>query len=98
MRALLFSFSTVEPKERWATTRRPEARTSGLATPCLVGPTEDQLTVSSSERLAVPLSLKPPTVRTMGSSAGFMMVPALGPLLPAATTTVMPCFHSRCTA
>jgi hypothetical protein len=46
----------------------------------------------------VPRSSVAPTVITHGSSAGLVMVLGAGPLLLAATTTVMPAAQARSTA
>jgi hypothetical protein len=69
-----------------------------LLRPAAVGPREDHAGTVSLRSLLSPLSSYAPTVRTIGSSAGLVMVPACGPELPAATTTTMPCCHSRWTA
>src|SRR5579859_6038075 len=74
---------------------RPGATRSGLVTPAAVGPREDQAATLSAvgER-----SSYAPTVRTMGSSAGLVIDPGVGPALPAATTTTMPSSQRRSTA
>ena len=77
---------------------RPGATTSGLATPCAVGPRDDHDGTLSSERSVFCPSLNAPAVTITGSSPGFITVPADGPLLPAATTTTIPCRHSLSTA
>src|SRR4051812_14941398 len=77
----------------------PGATRSGFARPsATVGPCELKFGIESSRGLTVPLSKLAPTVRTKGSSPGLEMVPAPGPRLEAATTTVMPDFHACSTA
>src|SRR5580700_8368675 len=89
----------VEPGARRLTTERPEVTRSGLNHPSgLVGPTLLNGAMVSSPLLAVPLSSTAPTVMTIGSSPGLRMVPLNGPALPADVTTVMPAFHTACTA
>lgn len=51
----------------------------------------------SSVTVAVALMSSAPTVRTYGSSPGFVTVPS-GPWFPAETTTRIPAFHTRSTA
>ncbi len=76
----------------------PGASRSGLATPSCVGPRLEKLAAASSVRSMLDRLFAAPTVITKGSSAGLAMVPASGPLLPAATTTRMPETHACSTA
>jgi hypothetical protein len=81
----------VEPGARRLTTERPEVTRSGLNQPSTaVGPTLLNVVMVSSLAPAVPLSSRAPTVTTNGSSPGEVMVPLVGPRLPAEATTTMP--------
>src|SRR5258708_25789106 len=82
--------SRVLPGTRTETILRPGATRSGLARPSAVGPTLDHDGMLSSDGAAVLLSSEAPTVSTSGSMPGVWMVPAPGPLLPAAVTRTRP--------
>src|SRR3954454_20284447 len=93
-----FCVSIVDANDRVAIKVRPGATMSGFTRPCAVGPRDDQLVIWSLVTVESFLSLMAPTVSTIGSSAGFVIVDWYGPLLPAATTTTMPLLQRRSTA
>jgi hypothetical protein len=76
----------------------PGASRSGFATRSWVGPWLENGATTSSETCAVPELSSAPTVTTNGSSPGFVIVPAPGPELPAATATKIPENHVCSTA
>src|SRR5438270_7785246 len=84
------ALSIVLPGTRTETILRPGATTSGFATPSSVGPSLDQVGITSSEVDDVPDSSVAPTVTTSGSMPGVVMEPEVGPALPAATMTTSP--------
>src|ERR1700716_69099 len=90
--------SRVLPGTRTETILRPGATRSGLVRPSAVGPTLDHVGRLSSAAAAVPLSSEAPTVRMSGSMPGVWIVPAPGPLLPAAVTSTRPLRHANSAA
>src|SRR5579859_6920280 len=80
----------VLPGTRTDTIIRPGATRSGLAMWSAVGPSLDQLGMTSSLVLGVPDSSAAPAVTTSGSMPGVLIEPAVGPVLPAAATTTRP--------
>src|SRR3954469_12211513 len=95
IRAVGKRVSMVEPGARRLTTLRPAATRSGLYQPSTaVGPTALNVVIVSSAADAVPLSSSAPAVTTSGSSPGEVIVPFIGPVLPAEATTTMPARHA----
>src|SRR5207247_6507816 len=84
----------------------PGATRSGFASPSIqVGPRELYTGIVSSPRPTVPCVLSAPTVIADGALPGDVMPPyaarrvdGLRPLLPAATTTMIPASVAFCTA
>src|SRR5919198_5488846 len=88
----------VRPATRRPRTCSPGASESGFAKPSSVGPRPENVDIASSVVHSVPLSPYEPAEITNGSDAGDVTVPASGPALPAAATTVTLLNHAASTS